>query len=100
MNDPNMPLKVTVPTLVIAAGADPIVDPKVVERFASRLKTGSALVLPAARHEIVMETDELREAFWSAFDAFIPGETIIPAEDGPADDEEHGKGDDTREEAA
>jgi lysophospholipase len=100
MNDPNMPLKVAVPTLVIAAGADPIVDPKVVERFASRLKTGSALVLPTARHEIVMETDELREAFWSAFDAFIPGETIIPAEDGPTDEGEIEKDGETRNEAA
>jgi lysophospholipase len=94
MNDPNLPLQVTVPTLVIAAGHDPIVDAKVVERFASRLKTGSALVLPTARHEIVMEVDAIRDAFWAAFDAFIPGETILPAQPATPDSAsaaEHGE---------
>ena len=76
MNDPNMPLKVTVPVLVIAAGDDPVVATPAVERFASRLKTGSALVIARSRHEIVMENDIIRQAFWAAFDAFVPGETI------------------------
>jgi lysophospholipase len=83
MTDPNLPLKIAVPTLVIAAGKDAIVDPAAVERFASRLKTGSALVLPTAKHEIPMELDAVRKAFWAAFDAFIPGETILPAQDHP-----------------
>ncbi|MGL4727423.1 MAG: alpha/beta hydrolase [Bosea sp. (in: a-proteobacteria)] len=95
MNAPNLPLKIAVPALVIAAGKDPIVDPRTVERFASRLKTGSALVLPTAKHEIPMELDPIREAFWAAFDAFIPGETILPAQDKPTAQKalsaEHGK---------
>ena len=32
-----------------------------------------AIVIPGARHEILMERDEIREQFWAAFDAFIPG---------------------------
>jgi lysophospholipase len=30
-------------------------------------------VIPGARHEILMERDVIREEFWAAFDAFIPG---------------------------
>jgi lysophospholipase len=29
--------------------------------------------LAHARHEILMERDPLRELFWAAFDAFLPG---------------------------
>ncbi|MCO5091384.1 alpha/beta fold hydrolase [Bosea sp. (in: a-proteobacteria)] len=71
---PSAALEVKVPTLVIAAGRDPVVSTPAIERFAARLKTGPALVLPEARHEILMESDEIRARFWAAFDAFIPGE--------------------------
>ena len=91
MDDSNMPLKVGVPVLVIAAGDDPIVATPVVERFASRLKTGSALVIARSRHEIVMETDAIRAAFWAAFDAFIPGETIRFADPGESSASQQGE---------
>jgi lysophospholipase len=74
LNAPSAAREVRVPTLVIAAGRDPVVSTPAIERFAARLKTGSALVLPAARHEILMESDAIRAQFWAAFDAFIPGE--------------------------
>ncbi|WP_082767186.1 alpha/beta hydrolase [Bosea sp. PAMC 26642] len=74
LNAPSAARDVRVPTLVIAAGQDPVVSTPAIERFAARLKTGSALVLPTARHEILMETDDIRAQFWAAFDAFIPGE--------------------------
>jgi lysophospholipase len=45
----------------------------VIERFAARLKGGHAIVIPGARHEILMERDAIRDEFWAAFDAFIPG---------------------------
>jgi lysophospholipase len=64
---------VRVPTLVVAAGADPVCATPAIERFAARLKVGHAIVLPGARHEILMENDETRRQFWAAFDAFIPG---------------------------
>lgn len=73
---PSAPLEVRVPTLVIAAGRDPVVSTPAIERFAARLKTGSALILPTARHEILMETDAIRAQFWAAFDAFVPGEVV------------------------
>jgi lysophospholipase len=80
---PRAPLEVRVPTLVVAAGRDPVVSTPAIERFAARLKTGSALVLPTARHEILMETDAIRAQFWAAFDAFVPGEELPVATPAP-----------------
>lgn len=74
LNEPHAAREVRVPTLVIAAGRDRVVSTPAIERFAARLKTGQALILPNARHEILMESDEIRAQFWAAFDAFIPGE--------------------------
>jgi len=74
LNAPQAARGVRVPTLVLAAGRDRVVSTPAIERFAARLKTGPALVLPTARHEILMEADEIRAQFWAAFDAFIPGE--------------------------
>lgn len=71
--DPRYALKIRLPTLIVAAGADPVCATPMTERFAARLKAGHALVIPGARHEILMEKDAIRELFWAAFDAFIPG---------------------------
>ena len=71
---PHAAREVRVPTLVIAAGRDRVVSTPAIERFAARLKTGGALVLREARHEILMESDPIRAQFWAAFDAFVPGE--------------------------
>lgn len=71
--NPATPRSIRVPTLVVAAGADPICATPAIERFAARLKAGHAVVLPGARHEILMETDAIRDEFWAAFDAFVPG---------------------------
>lgn len=79
LNAPSAALEVRIPTLVIAAGRDPVVSTPAIERFAARLKTGAALVLPTARHEILMETDDIRAQFWAAFDAFVPGEDLDAA---------------------
>lgn len=64
---------ITTPILVIVPGADRVISVPAMERFAQRLKAGSMVRIPHARHEILMERDGLREQFWAAFDAFIPG---------------------------
>ncbi|MGV6871611.1 alpha/beta fold hydrolase [Pseudochelatococcus sp. B33] len=74
---PGFALRVATPALVIAAGSDTIVSTAATERFGSRLKAGNALVLPYTRHEILVENDDIRAAFWAAFDAFIPGQGLI-----------------------
>jgi lysophospholipase len=71
--DPRYAIKIRLPTLIVAAGADPVCATPATERFASRLKAGRVIVIPGARHEILMERDMIREQFWAAFDAFIPG---------------------------
>jgi lysophospholipase len=75
--DPRVPLRIRLPTLILAAGADPVCDTRVTERFAARLKAGHAIVFPGARHEIMMERDAIRELFWAAFDAFVPGSSDL-----------------------
>jgi len=65
--------RVRVPVLMLAAGDDQIVSSKAVEELAIRLRAGSQLVLRGARHEILQERDTIREQFWAAFDAFVPG---------------------------
>ncbi len=70
------------PTLVVMPGADVVVDCRAAERLAGRLRTGTLVTVFGAKHEILMERDSLREQFWSAFDAFVPGSSS--AADGTA----------------
>ena len=64
------------PTLMLAAGADGVVAPAAIARFAARLPAGSSSVIEGARHEILQENDDYRAQFWAAFDAFVPGVSI------------------------
>ncbi len=64
---------IKVPILIVAAGNDSIVSTPAIERFASRIKNCTRIVLSGAKHEILQERDQLREQFWAAFDAYIPG---------------------------
>jgi lysophospholipase len=71
--DAEYPRRILTPILILAAGAEKLVDTAATENFAIRLKVGRCITLPLARHEILFERDALREQFWAAFDAFIPG---------------------------
>jgi lysophospholipase len=71
--------RIRVPVLMLAAGDDQIVDSKAVEGLAARLRAGSQIVLRGARHEILQERDSIREQFWAAFDAFVPGVALSKA---------------------
>jgi len=71
--EPGYPGRIRHPLLIIAAGADNIVSTSGTEEFGIRLRAGSHLVLPGAKHELLMEQDRLRGQFWAAFDAFVPG---------------------------
>jgi lysophospholipase len=73
--DVEYPRRILIPVLVLAAGADRLIDTVAVEQFASRLKAGKCITLAHARHEIMMERDVIRSLFWAAFDAFLPGES-------------------------
>jgi lysophospholipase len=71
--------RIRIPSLMVAAGDDQIVSSKAIEDFSSRLRAGSQLVLRGARHEILQERDSIREQFWAAFDAFVPGVALSKA---------------------
>jgi lysophospholipase len=58
------------PILMILSGEDDVVSTPAAEALALRLRGASSITLPGARHEILMERDELRDLFWRAFDAF------------------------------
>lgn len=70
------PTRVRIPSLMLAAGDDEIVSSKAIEALSSRLRAGTQLVLRGSRHEIMQERDFIREQFWAAFDAYIPGAAI------------------------
>ena len=75
--DPVVPSKIRQPLLFLAAGHDVIVSTKAIEQFAIRLRAGAHLIIPGARHEILMEQDRFRAQFWAAFDAFVPGSASV-----------------------
>src|SRR5262249_14202796 len=51
--DPAYPASIRQPMLLLAAGADTVVSAAAIERFASYLRTGSHLMIPGARHELL-----------------------------------------------
>jgi lysophospholipase len=61
------------PTLLVVAGRDRIVSNEAIERFAGDLRFAAQIIVAGARHEVLMEPDQVREQFWAAFDAFVPG---------------------------
>jgi lysophospholipase len=71
--------RVRIPVLMLAASDDKIVDSKAVEALAFRLRAGAQIVLRGSRHEILQERDSIREQFWAAFDAFVPGAVMSRA---------------------
>jgi lysophospholipase len=73
LSEPGYPAKIRQPMLVIAAGHDQIVSTLAIDEFAARLRAGSHLIVPGARHELLMEQDRFRGQVLAAFDAFVPG---------------------------
>ena len=74
---PSYPARVRQPLMIIAAGLDAIVSTPVIDEFAVRLRAGSHLIVPGARHELMMEQDRFRSQVFAAFDAFVPGTPLF-----------------------
>ena len=77
LSDPNFAARMRQPLLVIAAGQDQIVSTLAIDEFSVRLRTGSHLIVPGSRHEMLMEQDRFRMQVLAAFDAFVPGTPIF-----------------------
>ena len=75
--NPVFPTRLRQPLLMVGCGRDVLVSTSAIEDFSSRLRVGSHLILPAAKHEILMEQDVMRSQFWAAFDAYVPGTPLF-----------------------
>lgn len=73
MNSFEFAPSIRVPTLIVGAGNDSVVSTHAIEHFAPRVKNCKHLIISGAKHEILQERDEIRDQFWAAFDAYIPG---------------------------
>ncbi|QBK31758.1 alpha/beta hydrolase [Roseitalea porphyridii] len=71
--DPAHMAAIRVPAVIVAAGADRVVSNAVTEAFGRRMRIGSMIMVPGARHELMQEADGYRDQFWAAFEAFVPG---------------------------
>lgn len=71
--EPEYAPSINVPILVVAGMQDRIVSVSAIETLADELRAGGLVMLPGARHEVLLERAPLREQFWAAFDAFVPG---------------------------
>jgi lysophospholipase len=77
MSQPAYPSRIRQPLLIIAAGLDAIVSTPAIDEFSIRLRAGSHLIVPGARHEMLMEQDRFRGQVLAAFDAFVPGTPVF-----------------------
>lgn len=64
-----------IPGLMLGAGADPIVDPASVERFAKAAGC-EYRVVPGALHELFLERDSLRDEAFTQLDSFLESQKI------------------------
>lgn len=73
VNDPDFYTRITIPTLIVCAGNDEVIDNEAAYRLGRRLRSGTTLTIRGARHEILQERDKIREQLLAAFYAFVPG---------------------------
>lgn len=62
---------ITTPVLFAGASRDGLIRPRDVEAYAKRLANGRYILCEGAKHEILMERDDIQKPFWEAFDAFV-----------------------------
>ncbi len=61
------------PLLILSAGDDRLVDNDTHARIARLAPSAARVEVAGAAHEILTESDPVREKFWTAFDAFVCG---------------------------
>jgi len=76
VHEPGFATEISVPTLMLAAGNDAVVDPRSVEAYGRFMRAGAFLTISGAKHELLQERDFLREQALAAFDGFVPGSSL------------------------
>jgi lysophospholipase len=71
LRKPEVAEAITSPLLVVAGDQDRVTSTPAAMAFARRTGRGAALALPHCAHDVLMERDVVRDAFWLAFDAFV-----------------------------
>ncbi len=66
-----------IPILIATAAEEQLVDNASHDRVAAELPDATHIVIAGAKHEILMERDDIRAQFWAAFDALT--ERVVPA---------------------
>lgn len=70
---------VTIPVVICSAELEKLVDNRAQKRVADHLPDGRFITVPGAYHEILMETDTMRNIFLRAFDALLGKKALTPA---------------------
>ena len=65
--------RIDLPLVLITAGQDPLIDSRNHAPVVARLRHGEHFTIAGAKHEVMMETDDLRALFWEAFDRLAKG---------------------------
>ena len=65
--------RIDIPLLLITAGEDRLIDPRTHAPMVARMRHAEHFTIAHARHEIMMETDDIRTLFWEAFDRLAKG---------------------------
>ncbi|HEX3887960.1 MAG TPA: alpha/beta hydrolase [Phenylobacterium sp.] len=76
---PDVLRNVTVPVVIVSAGEDQLVDATAQAAAARHLPQGKFITVPGAFHEILMETDAMRNIFMRALDGLLGRTAPTPA---------------------
>ncbi|MFO1187253.1 MAG: alpha/beta hydrolase [Alphaproteobacteria bacterium] len=68
---PGRPEGLALPIFAAVAGEERLIDNAAARAVLARMPQAEVLEFAGARHEILMETDTIRNKFWSAFDTFL-----------------------------
>lgn len=73
VSSPKHLASITVPTVIVAPGNDPIVPFAYQEKLSQYFRAAQLVPVPGSRHEILQERDRFRAQALAALDAFVPG---------------------------
>lgn len=71
ITEPDFGRKVQLPVLILAAEKDRLVDPLTNRYVGVNIPGAEFHMIDGSLHEILMERDEIRKAFWTYFDEFL-----------------------------
>lgn len=67
----------TIPCLFATAGDEKLVDNDATRRLSEKIPNCRLINIPLSKHEIMMETDEIRNRFWDGFDKLLVENGIL-----------------------